>query len=187
MVVGMSDDSDRLLVQGCLAGDERAFEMLVDRYSSVVFNVAYRMTGDQDASEDVAQAVFLKAFEKLDGYDSRFRFFSWIYRIAINESLNYLKQNRRNEDLDPMLPSGDKQPDERCAEAELHSKIQEALMELDHDYRAVIIMRHYANYSYKEISEIMGVPEKTVKSRLFSARQILRDILAKRGILSHDS
>jgi RNA polymerase sigma-70 factor, ECF subfamily len=183
----MSDDNDRELVRQVLAGDERAFEVLVDKYEKVIYNVAYRMTSDHDASEDITQAVFVKAFENLRGYDPRFKLFSWLYRMAINESLNYLKQKRQTEELSPALASNAKSPDACYREAELHRKIQEALMALGADNRTLIVMRHYGDCSYKEMAEIVGIPERKVKSRLFTARSLLRDILATRGILGHDS
>jgi RNA polymerase sigma-70 factor (ECF subfamily) len=183
----MGEDSDRLLIQECLAGEQRAFAMLVGKYGRVVFNVAYRMTGNQDTAEDITQAVFVKAYENLRRYDPRYKFFSWLYRMAVNESLNYLKQSKRSEELSPSLASDCQGPDESCAERELHDKLQQAVTELAFDYRVVVVMKHYGNCSYKEMAEILGIPEKTVKSRLFTARHMLRDILAKRGILRDDS
>jgi len=183
----MVEDSDRLMIKECLEGSERAFEMLVDKYQRVVFNVAYRMTSDYDASEDITQAVFVKVFENLKGYDPRYKFFSWLYRMAVNESLNHLKHARRNEELSPALASSETPPDQSYGEAELRQRIQECLMELAPDYRLLVVMRHYGNRTYKEIGEILGIPEKKVKSRLFTARHLLRDILAKRGVLRHDS
>jgi RNA polymerase sigma-70 factor (ECF subfamily) len=178
---------DRQCVERCLAGDKGAFEMLVDRYEKVIFNVAYRMTGDYDASEDIAQAVFIKIYENLEGYDPRYRFFSWLYRMAINESLNYLKQNRRNAELSPAMASEDKGPEETYVEAELQRKVQGALMALEPEYRILIVMRHYGGRSYREMADALGLPEKKVKSRLFTARHLLREILAARGVLRHDS
>jgi len=183
----MVEDNDRALVQECLAGSERAFEMLVDKYQRVVFNVAYRMTNDYDASEDIAQAVFVKVFENLKGYDPRYKFYSWLYRMAINEALNHLKHERRTEELSPALAANGKLQDESYGEAELHKRIQDSIMDLAPDYRLLIVMRHYGNRTYKEMAEALGIPEKKVKSRIFTARHLLRDILAKRGILRNDS
>ena len=183
----MVEDDDRLIIRECLEGSERAFEMLVDKYQRVVFNVAYRMTNDHDASEDITQAVFVKVFENLGGYDARYKFFSWLYRMAINESLNHLKHTRRNEELSPALVSNEKSPDQSYGEAELRRKIQDSLMDLAPEHRMLIVMRHYGDRSYKEIGEVLGIPEKMVKSRLFTARHLLRDILAKRGVLRNDS
>jgi RNA polymerase sigma-70 factor (ECF subfamily) len=183
----MVEDNDRAIVRECLTGSERAFEMLVDKYQRVVFNVAYRMTSDYDASEDIAQAVFVKAFENLKDYDPRYRFFSWLYRMTINEALNHLKHERRTEELSPALAANERLPDQSCEEANLHQIIQASIMDLPPDYRLVIVMRHYGNRTYREMAEILGIPEKTVKSRIFTARHLLRDILAKRGILRNDS
>ena len=183
----MNEDDDRLTIEQCLAGNTEAFGMLVDRYEKVIFNVAYRMTSDYDASDDITQAVFVKAFENLGNYDEKHKFFSWLYRMAINESLNYLKQGTRKAELSPALPSKEKGPDQSYREAELHRKIQDALMELQPDYRVILVLRHYGECSYGEIAAITGISEKTVKSRLFTARHLLRDVLARRGILRHDS
>jgi len=183
----MSEDGDTLLVERCLAGDESAFRTLVDKYQKVVFNVAYRMTNDYDASEDIAQTVFVKVFENLKGYDPRYKFFGWLYRMAINETLNYIKHERRTEELSPALAANGKLPDESYGEAELHKIIQDSIMDLAPDYRLLIVMRHYGNRTYKEMAETLGIPEKKVKSRIFTARHLLRDILAKRGILRNDS
>ncbi len=183
----MNEENDRELVGQCLAGSERAFEMLVDRYEKVIFSVAYRMTSDFDASEDITQATFVKAFENLKRYDPRYKFFSWLYRIAVNESLNHLKHRMQTRELSPCLVSNERGPDETYVEAELARHIQEAMMELDPDYRTVVVLRHYGDCSYKQMAEILDLPEKKVKSRLFTARHLLRDILARRGILKDDS
>ncbi|MFZ1946810.1 MAG: sigma-70 family RNA polymerase sigma factor [bacterium] len=178
---------DRQCVERCLGGDQEAFAMLVDRYEKVIFNVAYRMTGDYDASEDVAQTVFIKAYENLEGYDPKYRFFSWLYRMAVNESLNYLKRNQRTTALSPTMASPDRGPEDNCVEAELRRKIRDAMMALEPEYRILIVMRHYGGRSYREMADALGLPEKKVKSRLFTARHLLKDILAERGVLRHDS
>jgi RNA polymerase sigma-70 factor, ECF subfamily len=183
MSVVMVEDNDSLIVKECLEGSERAFEMLVDKYQRVVFNVAYRMTNDYDASEDIAQAVFIKVFENLRSFDPKYKLFSWLYRMTINESLNHIKHARRNEELSPTLASTEKAPDQSYGEAELRLRVQDCLMDLPPDHRLLIVMRHYGNRSYKEIAETVGISEKKVKSRLFTARHLLRDALAKRGVL----
>ena len=83
----MSEAEDRELVEKCCDGDRAAFTELVDRYQKTVFNTALRIVGDPEEAEDVAQSAFLKAYEKLDSYKPQYRFFSWIYRITVNESL----------------------------------------------------------------------------------------------------
>ena len=87
----MVDDQDQALVRQCLDGHTRAFEALVDRYQKPLFNVALRMLDDAQDAEDITQTVFIKAFEKLATYDDRYKFFSWIYKMTVNEALNFTR------------------------------------------------------------------------------------------------
>jgi RNA polymerase sigma-70 factor (ECF subfamily) len=179
------EPSDKELVERCLTGSKQAFGVLVDRYQKVIFNVAYRMVNDYDAAEDITQSVFVKGFEKMNSFNPKFKFFSWLYRIAVNESLNHIKQRKRMEELSPGLTSKGKSPEQAYSEVELSEKMQDALMELDPSYRMVIVLKHFRDCSYKEMSYALQVPEKTVKSRLFTARQLLRGVLVKRGIVGN--
>lgn len=181
----MSDDErDRRLVARCLAGDERAFESLVDAYQKPLFNTALRLVGDYDEARDIAQRVFIKAFEKLSSFDPERRFFSWIYRILLNEALNSLSARARYRHLEPDhledLAGANEEADEGRQE-ELEEHIAAAILRLNPDYRQVIVLRHFANLSYREIADLIQIPEKTVKSRLFAARLKLREIFLRRG------
>lgn len=178
----LTDDEVALLVARSLQGDGRAYGRLIDAYQRVLFNVALRMVGDREDAKDVTQVVFIKAFENLATYDGRHRFFSWIYRIMINESLNHLNRSKRLVPLDEGMASLEKGPDVSAGEQEVSEIIQRALLELSTDYREVIILRHFVQLSHHEMSEALDIPEKTVKSRLYSARQILGGILMKRGL-----
>lgn len=170
-------EEDQALVRRCLEGDRGAFEQLVDKYHKTVFNVAFRMLNDTDDAADVTQSVFLKAFENLATFNARFKFFSWLYKIAVNESLNYLSRRRPHDQIDEGLPAVDKSPDERYGDLERSERIQEAMMEMGLDYRVVIVLNHFQDLSYREIAYVLDIPEKRVKSRLFSARQLLKDKL----------
>ena len=139
--------------------------------------------GNRDDAADVTQTVFLKAFEHFDRFDERQRFFSWIYRIAINESIDQIKRRSRQEPLEVNPESGSPRPEEHLASRSVSHHVQQVLMELQEDYRAVIILRHFSEYSYQQISVILEIPEKTVKSRLFTARQLMKARLEQRGIL----
>lgn len=178
--------SDGDLVKQVLSGKRKAFETLVERYQKTVFNVAFRSTKDYDDSQDITQAVFIKAFENLSTFNSTYRFFSWLYRIAVNESLNYVNQRKQLKPLDEEIVSENTGPDEKYREEELTNEIQSALMEIDVTYRIVIILKHFQFCSYEEISYILDIPEKTVKSRLYSARQMLKDVLQKKGATYYD-
>ncbi|MFH1312411.1 MAG: sigma-70 family RNA polymerase sigma factor [Candidatus Eisenbacteria bacterium] len=178
--------NDKDLVRECLEGIEQAFEELVNRYQKVVFNVAYRMVNDYDTAEDITQVVFIKSYEKMDSFDPKYRFFSWLYRIAINEALNHINQRKRMTELTADMVSKGKAPDEAYSDTELSRKMGEALMELDPTYRTVVVLKHFRNLSYKEMSDILEIPEKTVKSRLFTGRQLLRKVLVARGIIGNE-
>ena len=182
----MSEEQDEKLVQRCLEGDRRAFEALVEKYQKIVFNVALRMTRDHADAQDIAQSAFIKAYEKLNTFDPKFKFFSWLYRIVVNESLNFLTQRRKFEELDEELVSDDTSPEDVEQENATERKIQDCLMELRVEHRVIVVLKHLQDLSYGEISNILDIPEKTVKSRLFTARAILRGLLLKKGIAKHD-
>ena len=178
-----NEPDDITLVQGCLDGDDQAFGVLVLRYQGPVFNAILRMVRDRDDATDLTQSAFLKAHRELARFDDRHKFFSWIYRIAINEALNHLKRNRRQEPLDGDFASDDRDPERAFAGVETSRLVQDALMRITPDSRAVLILRHFHDCSYEEMATVLGIPEKTVKSRLFTARRQLRDLLAAKGIL----
>jgi RNA polymerase sigma-70 factor (ECF subfamily) len=175
------DDAE--LVLRCREGDRNAFEQLVIRYQKPIFNVALRMLRNRQDALDVAQTSFLKAFEHLGHYDPAFRFYSWLYRIAINECLNALAQRKPLGELDTNTADEGPGPD-RAAEGDqaLHA-IEDALMVISPELRSVTVLRHIAQLSYENIAETLGLPEKTVKSRLHSARERLRDHLRRCGAI----
>ena len=170
------DDLDRALVRRYLNGERAAGDELVNRFHRSVYNVALRMLGNVQDAEDVTQTTFGNAFIALDSYDPKFRFFSWIYRMTVNESLNTLKRRKDVVSLDGSfdVPVTDDVSD-TAAEAE--DRVGKALLDLKPDDRAVVVLRHFISFSYEEISDVLGVPVKTVKSRLFTARERLRQSL----------
>ncbi len=182
----MTELTDLEIVEQCLDGNIRVFGVLVDRYQNVLFTAALRMVNDRQDAEDIVQTAFTKAFEKLENYNAKYKFFSWLYRITINESLNFIKRRKRQEPLDEPVVSGQQSPEDFLGENERKENLQQALMQLKPDYRAVIVLRHFEQHSYQEMGEMLNIPEKTVKSRLFSARQLLREILIKNGVIVHD-
>jgi len=173
----MGNSRDQILIKRCQQGDRRALEELLEQYQRPVFNAAFRMLGNPEDASDITQSVFLKAFENLDRYNPKYKFFSWIYRIAINESINQINRGKREQVLDETQPSATRGPVEQTESDALSQRVQEALMALQEDYRVVIVLRHFSELSYREISEILHIPEITVKSRLYSARQLLKDRL----------
>ena len=179
----MTDDSDAALVLQCQGGDRRAFEVLLARYQRQVFGVAYRVLNHREDASDVTQTAFLQAYEHLDQYDPGQRFSSWLYRIAVNEAVNLVRVRQRSEPLVDDVESDHGGPDALAAQGQSDSAIQRALMSLKMEYRTVIVLKHVQDCSYEEIAQILDCAVKTVKSRLFTARQALRDLLLAKGRL----
>lgn len=178
----MKDSTDQVLVTRCLNGDFSAFREIIDRYQKVIFNMIFRMTQDFDNAEELTQAVFVKVYENLNKYNTRFKLYSWIYRIAVNETINFIKRNKKNQELSEDYESDEKNPAAKAHETEQSKIISQAIGELNPDFRIIIVLRHFLDYSYRDLSDILGLPEKTVKSRLYAARQILAESLTKKGI-----
>jgi RNA polymerase sigma-70 factor, ECF subfamily len=163
---------DVVLVKQCLAGDTAAFEPLVRRYQRVLFNVALRMLGDYAAADDATQNALVSAYHKLASFDPNRRFFSWIYRILINECLNDRRGRRAFEPITPYAQTV-ASPADDLEVRERRRAVQAAILGLPSDYRDVIVLRHFGGLSYEEIADAVGVPAKTVKSRLHTARERL--------------
>ncbi len=174
------NDADLALVERCRNGDWTAFTDLVVRYQRPIYNAAFWVLRKAEDANDVTQVVFLKVAERLDEYDPRFKFFSWIYRIAVNESLNLLRRNGREESLgdEVVLPGPESDdPERQASAAQVADRIRSALMKMTANDRLVLTLRHFSECSYDEIGQILDLDPKTVKSRLFEARQRLRDLL----------
>jgi len=174
-----TEEPDEALVERCLAGDPAAFRLLVARYRRPLYNAAFRVVGNAEDASDVTQAAFTEVAERLGTYDPAHRFFSWIYRIAVNAALNVARRNRQEAPLE--VGEGDgpqvRDPEALLASAELARRVQAALSRLGEDHRVVLTLRHFSELSYRELAEVLGLEEKTVKSRLYEARQRLRDLL----------
>lgn len=179
----MNETQDLQLVREVQKGSRESFEKLVARYEKAIFNATYRILRDYEDAKDVTQNVFIKAFENLEHFDDNYRFFSWIYRIALNEAINLGKSRRRFEPADDARVDERNSPERLLRNTELDRAIQTALMSMTFEYRVVIVLRHFNDFNYREIGEILEIPVKTVKSRLFTARALLRESLSKRGIL----
>jgi RNA polymerase sigma-70 factor (ECF subfamily) len=175
--VYLPNDGDDELVRRCLEGEPVAFERLVAKYQKPLYNVAFRLLGNRADATDATQNAFVSAYEHLGSFDRERRFFSWIFRILKNECLNVLRGRRPTEPVDPDLAS-EGRPDRALDEAERDRAVQAALLKLSSDYREVIVLRHFAEFSYDEIAAALDIPVKTVKSRLYTARQHLGELLA---------
>jgi RNA polymerase sigma-70 factor, ECF subfamily len=177
----MNEDADEALIARCRNGDGEGFAALVSRYERPVFNLAFRMLGDREDARDVAQTAFLKALENLHRFDPQYRFFSWLYRIAMNEALDLIGRRGRQTELTDVHAADDDLLADATA-ADLGARVRGALGDLSPEHRAVLVLRHYQELSYEEIGTVLELPDATVKSRLFEARERLRVRLAGAGV-----
>ena len=181
---------DERLVDETLAGDRDAFGALVLRHQRGLLNYLFRLVGSKDAATDLSQEVFLKVFVSLHTFDPRYRFTTWLYRIASNSAVDHLRRRHprtvslsQPESPDdafvpPAIVATDPSPDDVLRGRELDSRIGDAIAELPVDYRQLIQLRHRHNCRYDEIAKITRLPLGTVKNRIFRAREILRARLA---------
>lgn len=171
---------DEKIIMG-IEFDRSAFEAVVEEYTKQVFNIAYRMVNNYEDAMDITQTTFMKAYEKRGSYDPRYKMFSWLYRIAVNESLNHIQKRKRESNMTHELADRRLTPEQMMIQNETTGRVQSAIMDLGLDYRMVVVLKHFQHLSYREIGNILDIPEKKVKSRLFSARQLLKEKLSAKG------
>lgn len=181
---------DRALVAQCQEGNRDAFSALVVRYQERVLNLVYRGLGDHDAALDVAQDVFLKAYRGLGRFQGESRFFTWLFRITMNETISARRRRDRRQrplSLAREGPDGERlsdpadtsfEPGAEVARQDDVQMIQKAILTLDDEQAQVLLLRDVDGLSYQEISEVLGLPLGSVKSKIHRARQTLKDRLA---------
>ena len=183
------------IIERVLGGERDAYALLVERYNGSLFRYLVRMIGQPADAEDLAQEAFLRAYLSLASYDPSYRFSTWLFRIATNLAINQIKaaskivsleemRNRREQRGEPppelVDPCTDSRPDLAIERAEVVWLIQECLQNLPADYRAVVALRHIAQLSYNEISDSIGLPLNTVRTRLHRGRERLGECLEAR-------
>ncbi len=174
----MSDD-ERHWIARARQGDDGAFAKLVEVYERPVFNVCYRMLGDPAEAEDAAQETFIRAYTRIDTFDPRRKFSSWLLAIASHYCIDRLRRRRFSlvswDDLPPWrwLPDSNPQPEEVALRQDTQRLVQELLDKLPPDYRAAIVLRYWHDLSYEEIAEALDSTLPAIKSRLFRARQMM--------------
>lgn len=167
-----TDADDLVVVRQCLAGDRNAFQPIVERYHRVLFNVAFRILGNREEAGDATQDAFIKIYQTLPRFDQNRRFYSWMYRILVNECLNAKRARRPSEPLgDDLVAPGSVAA--TVESADQRRQVHAAILSLSPEYRSVIALRHFAGMSYEDMSVALDVPVKTVRSRLYTARQRL--------------
>jgi RNA polymerase sigma-70 factor (ECF subfamily) len=188
-------DEDLEFVASCQGGNVDAFEQLVRRHQRRMLNIAYRILGNYDEACEIVQDAFVAAYKSIASFQRKAKFATWLYAICINLSRNRLKQLRTRRYRegcsidDPIMtpdgeipgdpPSNEPSPLERLEERDIQQKVQGCINALDPEFKEVLILRDIQGFSYEEISSMLKVPEGTVKSRLFRAREGVKDCLKK--------
>ena len=177
-------EHERLLIEKASKGDHSAFSKLFYEYKDMVYRVVYRLLGNSEETHDAVQQTFIELYKSLPGYAGKSKFTTWLYRIAVNVSIQYFRKRRNHEKdlfLDPELMTADSDGDNATPmeRKELKKQIVEALASMHIRKRTVIVLHDIENRTMEEISDIIGVPVGTIKSRLFYARDELKKKLEK--------
>lgn len=181
------EPTDEQLVERLLAGDEAAAATLVHRYSTPLYNFAYRFAGHREEAQEAAQEALLKALQNMDRFDPRYKFSTWIYRITRNHCIDRTRRKRPTSELnegitaDPGFADPDgagfRSPEESAIRTEQGELLQRALATLGGKYREIIVLYHFSGLSYADIAETLQLPMGTVMNRLFRARNKLREAM----------
>ena len=174
------------LIKKARRGDGRAFSMLIENHERFVFNVVYRITGNAEDARDVSQEAFIKAFKNFESYDESSAFSTWLYRIAVNTAIDYIRKRKKENSIsfedyivDEKNQKGDSGLEEKVISKEGVKNIISAVNMLDDEFKTVVVLRDMEGMDYKEISDITGLPLGTVKSRLSRGRGKLRQMIEK--------
>ncbi len=170
-------ENELKIIEEIIAGNTKQFRILVEKYQNPVYKVILKITGNNEDALEITQDVFVKVFESLNQYKPEYKFFSWIYRISINRALLFEKRKKKFISTEGFKEKLKIMPFEAVDLEERDKLLNNYIQGLKDYYKTVVLLKYYSDLSYSEISEVLGIPEKTVKSRLYDARVILKDKL----------
>jgi RNA polymerase sigma-70 factor (ECF subfamily) len=183
----MMEESDAALVTRAREGDQDAFRLLVERHSVRLFQLAFRMSGNEQDAEDLVQETFLRAYKQLNRFQSRAGLGTWLYRIAANCSLDLLRRQKRRGELEtvefdseeafPAILSDAPAPDQQLYHGEVRQKVESVMRELTPMERTAFVLRHFEGLSIEEIGSALGVSSGATKQSIFRAVQKMRRAL----------
>jgi len=187
-----SREADAEMLQAVLAGDGTAYQGLVEKYQNRVYAMIYGMVRNAEDARDLTQEAFVKAFRNLKSFRLESSFYTWLYRIAMNLAIDHTRKQKRREtkEFDEEIGTRDgdggisdlhrsQSPRKALERKQLMSAINDALQKLPDEQRQIVVLREVQGLSYREISEVMGIPEGTVMSRLYYARKKLQKLLER--------
>lgn len=188
------EQKEKRLIKKIKKGDHQAFADMVDKYKNSIYVICLRMVGNRQEAEDLSQETFLRAYRYIGQFDIDRKFSTWLFRIATNLSIDYLRRRKPGVSLDAeipgteglsleaMLPNEEVAPDEQMVRNEREQMVQREIEHLPEKYRTAVVLKYIEDLRLKEISEIMEIPVATVKTRIHRGREILRKyLIASRG------
>lgn len=182
-------NDDNILINKALAGDQTAYEKLMKKYYQLIYNLIFRMISRKEDVEDLTQEAFIKAFNSLQNFDRQFAFSTWLFKIATNNAIDYLRKKKLNtfsidreieseeSDFKFEIPDHENKPDRVIIEDERKKILDEAIESLPPKYKEVILLRHKMDKEYEEISKELKLPLGTVKAHIFRGRELLNKYL----------
>lgn len=184
-----SKEEDLDLISRALNNEQSAYQGLMKKYRRLVQNLIFKMISNKDDVDDLTQEAFIKAFRSLDKFDKEYAFSTWLYKIASNNCIDYLRKKKLNtisidkeisqtdEDLRFEIPDEDYKPDKRIILSQREDFLMAAIESLPEKYKSVILLRHKEDMDYDEIARTLDIPIGTVKAHLFRARELLNKYL----------
>ena len=182
------EEDDKKLVENYISGEEGSFEKLVARYLKPIYNFVYRLSGNPEEAKDITQDVFLRVWKNIGKYDPKNAWSTWIYSIARNATIDYLRKKKAlifsdldNDEMDESfansIPDKMPLPDEIFEQKEIEQRIEDALQKISFNYRTVVILHWKEGMTFEEVAKVLGKPMNTVKSQYRRALVLLRDLL----------
>lgn len=185
------DVKDSSIIEKVLDGDGQSFEILILKYQSRLFATVLNVVKNRELAEDIVQEAYMKAFQKLFTLKNHAQFYPWLKRIALNLALNHFERAKRVMDVEneedetsffERIPDGES-PEEILVKDELKKYVRSFVEALPDKLRVVVVLREIEDMSYEEIADMMNIPIGTVRSRLFNARQMIKDRLINQGLV----
>ncbi|MBV6478144.1 MAG: ECF RNA polymerase sigma factor SigW [Ignavibacteria bacterium] len=184
-----SRSEDNSLIDEALSGNQTSYEKLMKKYYQLIYNLVYRMISKKEDVEDLTQEAFIKAFNSLKNFDKQFSFSTWLFKIATNNAIDYLRKKKLStfsidkqiesddSDFTFEIPDSENKPDKHIMDKEMRKILDEAIDSLPPKYKQVIVMRHKGELEYEEIAKELNLPLGTVKAHIFRGRELMNKYL----------